>query len=214
MSRVRSHPARLDSMGDESPGGGAEGAGGEHGWQLLPVFVPCVASLLRSATFDADCCVVHDVMRPKGGTLLRAGERVVALNGARLVSAAADGAGGGATGSWAGLVESRLNVLLQSLPKPSLKRPQSPTDGSAAHQSAGGAIAGSIAATLLVQRALGASDEPVKQGGVYKIRRYLDTSRSSLVGQEAAIRSAKQLADDLQNMHLKSDLKSAERMSR
>ena len=105
-------------------------------------------------------------------------------------------------------------MLLQSLPKPSLKRPQSPTDGSAAHQSAGGAIAGSIAATLLVQRALGASDEPVKQGGVYKIRRYLDTSRSSLVGQEAAIRSAKQLADDLQNMHLKSDLKSAERMSR
>ena len=209
MSRVRSHPARLDSMGDESPGGGAEGAGGEHGWQLLPVFVPCVASLLRSATFDADCCVVHDVMRPKGGTLLRAGERVVALNGARLVSAAADSAGGGATGSWAGLVESRLKVLLQSLPKPSLKRPQSPPDGSAAHQSAGGAIAGSIAATLLVQRALGASDEPVKQGGVYKIRRYLDTSRSSLVGQEAAIRSAKQLADDLQNMHLKSDLKSA-----
>ena len=61
-------------------------------------------------------------MRPKGGTLLRKGERIVALNGARLVSA--DGAGGSATGSWAGLVESRLKLLLQSAPKPSLKRPQ------------------------------------------------------------------------------------------
>ena len=192
-------------------GGGGAGAGGEGsepaGWQLLPVFVPCVASLLRSARFDADCCVVNDVMRPKGGTLLRKGERIVALNGARLVSA--DGAGGGATGSWAGLVESRLKLLLQSAPKPSLKRPQSPTEGSAAHASEGGAIAGSIAATLLVQRALGAWDAPVKQGGVYKIRRFLDTSRSSLVGPEAAQRSAVQLADDMQNLHLKADIKSA-----
>ena len=73
----------------------------------------------------------------------------------------------------------------------------------------GGAIAGSIAATLLVQRALGAWDAPVKQGGVYKIRRFLDTSRSSLVGPEAAQRSAVQLADDMQNLHLKADIKSA-----
>ena len=191
MSRVRSHPARLDSMdggGDDSLVGG--------GWQLLPVFVPCVASLLRSAAFDADCCVVHDVTRAAGGTLLRAGERVVALNGARLV--AVDGTG--ATDSRVGLVEGRLQLLLQSLPKPSLKRPQSPSDGSAA--SAGGA--GSIAATLLVLRALGASDEPAKHGGVYKIRRYLDTSRSSLVGPAAAVKSAQELADDLQAMHLKS----------
>ena len=72
-----------------------------------------------------------------------------------------------------GLVEGRLQLLLQSLPKPSLKRPQSPPDGklmSASGNQSGlsgdGAVAGSIAATLLVQRALGATDEPVKQGGV------------------------------------------------
>ena len=60
-----------------------------------------------------------------------------------------------------------------------------------------------------MQRALGAWDAPVKQGGVYKIRRFLDTSRSSLVGPEAAQRSAVQLADDMQNLHLKADIKSA-----
>ena len=63
----------------------------------------------------------------------------------------------------------------------------------------------SVAATLLVQRALGAADEPTKHGGVYKIRRFLDTSRSSLASStNHAVRSAAQLADDLQALQIKS----------
>mgnify|MGYP004300044975 CR=1 FL=1 len=63
----------------------------------------------------------------------------------------------------------------------------------------------SVAATLLVQRALGSADEPTKHGGVYKIRRFLDTSRSSLASStNHAVRSAAQLSDDLQALQIKS----------
>ena len=56
-----------------------------------------------------------------------------------------------------------------------------------------------------MQRALGVADEPPKHGGVYKIRRYLDTTRSSLAtSTNHAMRSAQQLADDLQALQLKS----------